>query len=85
MIFIEIRSGIFEVRRAEGEPAFALLTSPRHRRDKRWGITYRASPSVEFEGFNVSAKNRYEANKELEHTVKICTDYQLGLIGPTGV
>ena len=75
-------SGVFTVHRTDNEKPFAELHSPTSRDARTWGIKYRGrntdcpfDPTV----FNSSAKNRQEAIDELEHIIKICSDFQLCL------
>jgi len=66
------------VRRVEGEPCVAVIHHPKGSR--RWHVTYRAAPGdFRCHTPNVSCATRKAALAEIEHTIAICSDYQLGL------
>ena len=77
------QKGVFTVHRRDGEVPFAEMHAPRARGGRRWGIKYRDGdrPERPFDPmvFNVGAPNRKKAIEEMEHTLRVCNDYQLGL------
>jgi hypothetical protein len=76
----DLGDGHTEIRRHPDEEPFALLTAPRARPDRRWGITYRSHGQTDWTAYsNVSTENRAKAIAELERTVRYANDYQLGL------
>lgn len=79
VLLTEISRGVFEVRRDESEPAFARLMSPSASDGRNWGI-YWPDASGEY-GTNSSshAKTKADAIYNLDKTVRVCSDYQLGL------
>ena len=74
----DITPGYELVRRVDGEPSVAVIHHPKGSR--RWHVSYRCAPGNFGDRVpNCSFRTRKEALAEIEHTIKICSDYQLGL------
>lgn len=85
LTFNEFSPGKFYVSRKPEEPPFALMVAPRHNAGRKWGIEYRNSNEPHFgHGFQRHPASREDAERDLEKSVSVCSDYQLGLVSKPG-